>query len=401
MTPTRAAYRFFGLTLALLTAYALVHLWALLAFSPADRLPTAQLSALAAALLDLALVSGLIGGGIYALQADQADARPLLSVALLIDGLLAILTLTAGVLGQLPSQPLSAAPALVVALVLIDTLPRIRRWTAIPLVWSIGISIGAICPLLALIPLSDVRTTAALDSLARGVQVHVGWTLAALALASFLIRRLSTVSTLWAELSLRTLAVLLALAGALLSLAALGGIGALLVLLIYLITASHHYLPLAHRSATDTLAAHWLALGIVLLLIGVGMIGAIQIAPAIRHATTGTWLSALPEQAALGAIMAIILGTINQIAAELRADQRRITGLMPFWLVAFSLIGGVLLLAGIGLVQVYVERLVGVGWLEAETLLAPLYTLWAGVSVLLPGGLIIYGFLFLLRNPQR
>ncbi len=99
--------------------------------------------------------------------------------------------------------------------------------------------------------------------------------------------------------------------------------------------------------------------------------------------------------------MAIILGAINQIAAELRADQRRITGLMPFWLVAFSMIGSVLLLAGIGLVQVYVERLLGVGYLEAETLLAPLYTLWAGISALLPSGLIIYEFLFLLRNPQR
>ncbi len=371
MTPARAAYRFFALTLALLIGYALVHCLALLAISPASSQPFAQLNALAAALLDLALVSGLIGGGIYALQPDQTTPRPLLRVALLIDWLLAILTLLAGIFDRLPSLLLSAAPALVIALVLADTLPRLKTWTAIPLVWSTGISLSAICPLLALIPLSDVRATAALKSLARGVQVHVGWTLAAIALGYFLIRRFSTVSALWAALSLRTVAVLLALAGVLLSLATLiplgldpgtfGAIGALLVLLIYLIAASHHYRPLANRNETDTLAAPWLALGILLLLSGAGMIGAIQIAPAIRRVTAGTWLSALPEQATLWAIMAIILGAINQIAAELRADQRRITGMISFWLVTFSVIGSVLLLAGIGLVQVYVERLLGVG----------------------------------------
>ena len=262
-----------------------------------------------------------------------------------------------------------------------------------------------------MIPLSDNRAALVLATLARSVQVHVGWTLAALALGYFLIRRFSTVSALWAELSLRTLAGLLALAGVILSLAGLiplgldvgvlGGIGAALVLLIYLIAASHLYRPLSHRNAANTLAAHWLALGMLLLLLGVGMIGALQIMPALRRVTVGTWLNALPEQAALDAIMAIILGAINQIAAELRADQRRITGLLPFWLVAFSLIGSVLLLAGIGLVQVYVERLLSVDFLEAETLLAPLYTLWTGFAVLLPSGLIIYGFLFLLRNPRR
>ena len=109
MTPPRAAYRFFALTLALLIGYALVHLLALLVLSPADLRPFAQLDALAAALLDLALISGLIGGGIYALQADQADPRPLLRVALWIDWLLAILTLAAGVLDALPNPLLSAA----------------------------------------------------------------------------------------------------------------------------------------------------------------------------------------------------------------------------------------------------------------------------------------------------
>ncbi len=54
-------------------------------------------------------------------QPKQADSRPLLSLALLIDFLLAILTLAAGVLDRLPSPLLSAAPILVIAPVLIDT----------------------------------------------------------------------------------------------------------------------------------------------------------------------------------------------------------------------------------------------------------------------------------------
>ena len=394
MTPARAAYRFFALTLALLIGYALVHLLAIWARLPDTPLPAAQLSALAAALLDLALISGLIGGGIYALQPDQADARPLLQPRPADRPLLAILTLAAGVLDCAAHPLLSAAPTLVIALVLIDTLPRVRHWTAIPLVWSLGIGLSAICALLALSASAPPR---ARRTGAR--RLDAGGDRAGVLPDPPLQHRLDAVGGVEPAHARRTAGAggrLSELRPARRDRRAAGAAD--------LPDRRVAQLSAARPPECDEYAGGALA--------GAGDAAVLArrrhdrrdpARPRHPHRTAGTWLSALPEQAALWAIMAIILGAINQIASELRADQRRITGLVPFWLVAFSLIGSVLLLAGIGLVQVYVERLLSVSYpcTDDGRPCSRRSTRWAGSAALLPSGLIIYGFLFLLRNPQR
>jgi nitric oxide reductase subunit B len=121
----------------------------------------------------------------------------------------------------------------------------------------------------------------------------------------------------------------------------------------------------------------------------------------IRDFTTGTRLSDLQTTLMQFAVVALLLGVFNQAAAELRGQNRRITGLMPFWLVAFGVVGGGAGLAAAGVAQVYLERLLSVGYLETQTLLIPLYTLWFIGLILLAFGVLIYALGFWARRPMR
>ena len=67
---------------------------------------------------------------------------------------------------------------------------------------------------------------------------------------------------------------------------------------------------------------------------------------------------------------------------------------------AFGIIGGAIALGGAGLVQVYLERLLGIGYLETQTLLIPLYSFWLIGLLSLSLGVGIYALTFWLRRPQ-
>lgn len=412
MTAARAAYRFFVWTLALLIVYALVSLIAGLKSLPGDltqtSLPFNQVSAFAAALLDLAVLGGLLGGGIYALRSpDRSAKNSLLRRAVLLWSLLVIVTLAAGVLNLVVAlAPVFAiARIAVILLVIVVIAPNFHA--SIRLIWTIGMVVIAACAALSLIQPDDYRLAAALDALACGATVYVGYVLAAVALAYWLMHRFSDVTPLWAGMSLHTVAGLLSLAGALMTLSGLetlgvipdwlGWLSAVVIPVCYLIFASHTYHAFASRNPTNTLAAHWTALG-VLLFLGVGVLGGLQ-AP-LRQWTAGTRLSDLQPTLALLAVIAISLGVVNQAAAEMRGHNRRVTGLAPFWLVVFGSIGGGLALAGAGLVQVYLERVLSIGYVDVQALIAPLYALWVGGLALLALGVSVYALVFWLRRPR-
>ncbi len=413
---TRIAYRFLALSILALLLYALMNLLAALQFLPSDgvkiRLFFPQISRFAVSLLDLAIVGGLLGGGLYALftpyvSLDQRLPR-LFSVAFWLWALLFCLTLIAGVFNLLISwMPLLALlKALVILLILSASRQYGMKWTPIGQIWFAGMTLVAACLSMNFLTLSDFNLTAIIHMLVSGVNTYIAQVLAAVALLYWLIGRFSTVPTSWAELSLYTVAGLLSIAGALITLSTLEplvNIGALRTLtaliapLLTLIFASHTYLAFSNRNTTNTLAAHWAALG-VLLLLGSGIVGGLL--ATVQLWTAGTRLSDLQPLLASQAVVAILLGVINQAVFEMRGQARRVTGLAPFWLVAFGMIGGGLALAGAGLVQVYLERLIGISPSETQALSAPLYGLWVLGLALMMLGLALYGLIHWLRRPR-
>jgi hypothetical protein len=245
----------------------------------------------------------------------------------------------------------------------------------------------------------------------QGMRVYMAYPLAAAALGFWLAGRFSRLPTEWLRIGVYTVGGVLALCGALLTLAdrypLSGGwiSGAAeaarwLVPLGLLIYARHAYAPLANRSDSPALAAHWAALCLLLLLLGMGGLGAITAPVSTRQWTHGTRLDDLLWLWTLYGALAMGLGALNQMAMELAGLRRRVTGLMPFWLVSFGLVGWGLSWLLIGAGQVYLERLAGLSPASAEPLMRPLYAgqvIGAG-GVLL--GLLIYLLQLYARRPR-
>ncbi|MFW5748074.1 MAG: hypothetical protein ACOCYT_00525 [Chloroflexota bacterium] len=209
-----------------------------------------------------------------------------------------------------------------------------------------------------------------------------GWIPAVLALSYWLVGRFSTVPEPWRREAVRRIGGLALLTGLTVSLIASSRStdavpvvrhgAAAVTLLAWVIILAHGHLTLVNPVGTKTLVAYWSALAWLLLALGVTL-------PLLA----GDVLRASADLLARWGIIACGLGLVNQAAAELRHNPRRVTGLLPFWLV-----GGGLLVAALGLA------------LNSAAPHASAY-LWLARSgcVMVFAGMAIYTLAFLLRRP--
>jgi nitric oxide reductase subunit B len=418
----QAALRLFSQTIMLLIVWALAALLAAAQFLSPDAplaraLPYQQISALANVLLHLAALTGLLAGGVYIAVGERVLHAGLLRYTSWLWTALLILALLAGLLNILEGRQLLELPPLLDVLLIIvllafalNVLLGARQVPAVQ-VWSIGLLLSAGCTLIGLLPTGDYLADRALRALATGLNLYVALPLAAVALGFWLMHRFSNVTPAWTQMGIYTIAGLVTLAGTLVNLTplhtlgapewtrTLGGLALFIVPLSYLIYASHSYRALADRNATYTFAAHWYALALLLYLLGIGLLGGVQAAPSVSAYTLGTRLSDLQSTLALLAPLAMALGVINQATAELRGSNQRVTGLSPFWLVAFGAVGSALALGAAGVAQVFLERRLSIGYLDTQNLLTPLYAGWVFGLLLLALGVGIYAFSFWRRRP--
>lgn len=421
MTPTphaRIFVRFFAQSIALLIVYALAALLAALKFLSAEDplltvLPYSQMAALAASALLISALTGLVGGGLYIANQSRLIPFSLLHWTNRLWLGLGIAAVVAGLLGwtegraQLELHPILDVLLLVaLALAAVAAMPALRR-SAIMQVWLVGLVLAALAIGIGLLPAADGLQDRVFGALAAGLIRHAALPLMALALGYWLMHRFSNLTPGWVEQSLPVTAGLLTVAAVLVTLPtlpgapALAGTLALLAPVLLLIVAAHCYRALSDRHPGVTLAAHWFTLSLLFLLVGIGLLGGLLAVPEIRAYTLGTRLSDAQSSLALLSASLLALGVFNQAAAELRGENRRVTGLVPFWLVAFGLLASALALAAAGIVQVYLERTLSVGYLETQTLLIPLYGGWAAGLALFGAGLLVYALTFWLRRPAR
>ena len=423
MTPThKLAYRFFAQTVVLLVLYAAVSLLGAAKFlSPDDplayTLPYSTLGGLANVLLNLTALTGLVGGGIYMAFADNTDDDRLLEMAGWLWTALVVLALGAGLLGLLEGRSLLEVPPLldlleVLALAfIVFRIVRHTPRTPVMTVWAMGMGISIVSTLIGLIPPGDYLADRVLRTLAVGLNLNVAYPLAAFALGYWLMRRFSHVLPAWADIGVYTVGGLVTLAGVLVTLPplfrfgaeeisiTLGNIALIAVPALYLIVAAHCYAALSNRNDNPGLSAHWFALSLLLFLLGIGLLGGLAAAPGIGQWTVGTRLTDLQSTLTLLAAVAMSLGIVNQGSAELYGKNRRITGLTPFWLVAFGGVGGGLALAAAGVAQVYMERLLSIGYLDVQNMIAPLYALWTVGLLLFAAGAGVLALAFWARRP--
>ncbi|MBA3868819.1 MAG: hypothetical protein H0X30_06670 [Anaerolineae bacterium] len=416
----KTIFRFFQQTVLLLILYVIASLVAGVKFLSADDplltvLPYNQAGALANVLLNLTVLTGLIGGGLY-----LADQWRINTVALRLAGIvwtiLLILAVLAGLFGLLVGRNLLELPlvlnvVLVVGLLLV--LATVLTSIRVPMVrlWTIGLLLVIVSILIGLLPAGDYLQDRGLRALAVGLQMNIAYPLMALTLGYWLMHRFSDLTPAWLEQDIYIAAGLVLLAGMCLTFArvqdaadwvtTIGKFATVLAPLLYLLVIARCYPALTQRNGTHTLAAHWFTLSLLLFFLAFGLVAAVQLAPAIRPYTLGTRLTDLQSTLTLLAAVVMSLGVVNQAAAEMRGQNWRVTGLTPFWLVSVGILGGGLALAAAGIVQVYLERLLSIGYLDTQALIVPLYIGWVMGLIMLLLGIVLYALGFWSHRPHR
>jgi hypothetical protein len=223
------------------------------------------------------------------------------------------------------------------------------------------------------------------------ITLHLPLTLASLPLMIWLMHRYSHITRPWSHTAARVLTGWLLISGILLCINTNSLSGWLrwmtgaVIMLAHIISAAHCYRALSDRNESRTLAAHWHAHAVLTLLVMTGFFGAVRAVSSALLADTS--LESLPEVGKSAALIALSLGLINQIVAEMRGQRWRVTGLLPFWTVAAGMWFWLFTLAAIGIVQISFVR---IGYTESPADLLPLTRFAAGAWALILIGLVIY-----------
>ena len=174
------------------------------------------------------------------------------------------------------------------------------------------------------------------------MQLHVAYAVTGVSIVFWMMTRYSRVELEWARQGARIVAALVFLAGSSLSLGRLGLpvivslAAAPLVALCYVILAGHSYRALSNRNENASLAPHYVALATLLWLIGGGFYGVLSMQPGIAAALRDTQLEAAGTWLAQWIAVSVVLAFVNEAASTLRGDNRRVTGYVPLWLMAFG-----------------------------------------------------------------
>ena len=389
-----AIYQLLNLTVALLQLYAATLLLAALDQLPAQPLGhwATILDAISAQSLKLLLLTGFLAAGLM-LAGDALNSNWL---AWLRRVWLAFVV-TALALSALGRTPIADGLTAVMLLAALAGSLRVAAPSTFMRCWQAGILLSVLSAALAVV--SDQRFSAANAAF----QVHAAFALCSLSIVFWLVPRYSSLSTAWAQESLRITAVLVFLGGSLISLGQLGLPAALslaaapLIAICYILLASHSARALRNRAENASLAPHWMALATIFWLVGAGFLGALSIQPGIAQAMRATDLAAAQNWLGGWVNLAVVLGFVNEAAASLRGDNQRVTGYMPYWLMAFGVGLSGIIQACRGLLQIYLPQAAPSA--ESELLL-PLTLVWLICLLGVAAGMALYALGYWLRRPR-
>ena len=120
----------------------------------------------------------------------------------------------------------------------------------------------------------------------------------------------------------------------------------------------------------NTLALHWTIGSAVFTLFGAGLLGLAHTFPDVNKWTHGTLITAMHGHAAFyGAYVMIVLAMISFALPAMtpgRSERGSGIGYLSFWMQLGGMFGMTLSFATAGIGQVYLERILGMGYLDAQ-----------------------------------
>jgi nitric oxide reductase subunit B len=173
-----------------------------------------------------------------------------------------------------------------------------------------------------------------------------------------------------------------------------------LPILLMLLDTGRHFLEARTKPVVNTLALAWLAASAFVHFIGAGVWGFGQTLPQINRWTHGTQITASHGHfafwGAYGMLAIALMYTILPEISGQRADRPKKLGFAAFVCANFGMIFIVMALLIAGIVQVYLQRIVGMEFLEVQNFLR----VWFEVRMV-AGILFTFGSIFLVWDILR
>jgi nitric oxide reductase subunit B len=161
------------------------------------------------------------------------------------------------------------------------------------------------------------------------------------------------------------------------------------------------------RRPPNMIALHWAVGSAMVALIGAGVLGFAHTWPAVNQWTHGTLITPMHGHLAFfGAYGMIILAMISYslpyITGNPRAEERHGgMGLWAFWLMLAGITGMTLSFGAAGLGQVYLERIMGLGYLETQGQIQVHFQMLLATAFLFTVGVLLFLVDFFIFNPKR
>jgi len=184
----------------------------------------------------------------------------------------------------------------------------------------------------------------------------------------------------------------------------IGGIFSALEPLSFLAMAMYAYTAIKRSGIAhpNRMALHWTIGSAIFSALGAGVLGLAHTWPSVNKWTHGTMITPMHgHMAFFGAYVMIVLAMITYAAPELfgHGPERRETGagLWAFWLQIAGMFGMTMAFAAAGITQTYLERILGLGYLDTQQKIQVHFLMLLGTGILfvIGVGLFLYDFFFL------
>jgi nitric oxide reductase subunit B len=154
----------------------------------------------------------------------------------------------------------------------------------------------------------------------------------------------------------------------------------------------------------NRLAIHWTVGSAIFTAFGAGVLGLAHTWPSVNQWTHGTLITPMHGHAAFfGAYAMIVLAVMTYVLPSLNGrdeGEESAVGLWAFWLQVAGMFGMTMAFAAAGIVQTYLERILGLGYLETQLKLQVHFLMLIGTGLLFAAGVALFLFEFF-RYPIR
>ena len=392
-------YQFLNLIVLLLVFYGAAFLLSAVFQLPAhplgDLLNQATVNRFAARCFQLLVLSGFLAAGL-SMGFQRLSER---ATAWLQGGWIAIVALS---LIASPSAPPSFTDFLAAVFLLVVLALSVTKGegAACTRVWQLGtllICLSLLAPYLATDQWKPILSL---------FQLHVAYGVCAVSMIFWLMTKFSNVESQWISDGVKVVAALVLFAGSLISIAPLSLTplislsAAPLILLAFTILAGHCYRALSDRNANASLAPHWIALATLFWLIAGGFMGALSVHAGINDAMRDTVLPRAQDWLMGGVLLSVICAYVNASASELRGENRRVTGYVPLWLIAFGVGLSSIVQGCAGVLEIYLRKVFDQDQSAITELLQPLTVIWIVCLSAVFVGIVTYALGYWARRPK-